>query len=177
MRGDTFFQVYTEQAEKMVYLLRDRLALTGNEILLDAYGGIGTLALPLAQYVEQVISMEIQPQATAQAERNAQINNINNAVFYTGKVEDLLSELTMRPDVVILDPPRKGCEPQVIDYLREYAPQRIVYVSCNAATQARDLARFCADGLYELVHVQPIDFFPQTSHVESIAFLNHKIGK
>jgi 23S rRNA (uracil1939-C5)-methyltransferase len=172
LRGDTFFQVYTEQAEKMVYLLRDRLALTGKEILLDAYGGIGTLALPLAQYVGQVIAMEIQPQATAQAERNAQLNDINNATFYTGKVEELLSELTARPDVVILDPPRKGCESKVISYLREYAPPRIVYVSCNAATQARDLERFCADGLYKLVQVQPIDFFPQTSHVESVAFLN-----
>ncbi len=171
LRGDTFFQVYTEQAEKMLNLIEAELELEGTEVLLDAYAGIGTIALPLAEQVKQAIAIEIQPQATAQGKLNAELNGIDNVVFHTGKVEELISTLNLQPDIVILDPPRKGCEPEVIAYLRENPPDRLVYVSCNPATQARDLKLLCAGSLYELTRIQPIDFFPQTSHVEAIAFL------
>lgn len=174
LRGDTFFQVYTEQAEKMLNLIEAELELEGTEILLDAYAGIGTIALPLAEQVKQAIAIEIQPQATAQGKLNAELNGIDNVVFHTGKVEELISTLNLKPDIVILDPPRKGCEPEVIKYLRENPPDRLVYVSCNPATQARDLKLLCEGSLYELTRIQPIDFFPQTSHVEAIAFLKVK---
>ncbi len=171
LRGDTFFQVYTEQAEKMFNIIESELQLEGTEVLLDAYAGIGTIALPLAEQVKQAIAIEIQPQATAQGKLNAELNGIDNVVFHTGKVEELIGTLNLQPDIVILDPPRKGCEPEVITFLRENAPERIVYVSCNPATQARDLKLLCEGDRYQLTRIQPIDFFPQTSHVEAIAFL------
>jgi 23S rRNA (uracil1939-C5)-methyltransferase len=171
LRADTFFQVYTEQAEKMLKVIETELHLEGTEILLDAYAGIGTIALPLAEQVKQAIAIEIQPQATAQGKLNAELNGIDNVVFHTGKVEDLISTLDLQPDIVILDPPRKGCELSVIQYLREHAPDRLVYVSCNPATQARDLKLLCEGDRYHITRIQPIDFFPQTSHVEAIAFL------
>ncbi len=171
LRADTFFQVYTEQAEKMLKVIEAELNLEGTEILLDAYAGIGTIALPLAEQVKQAIAIEIQPQATAQGKLNAELNGIDNVVFHTGKVEDLISTLDVQPDIVILDPPRKGCELSVIQYLREHAADRLVYVSCNPATQARDLKLLCEGDRYHITRIQPIDFFPQTSHVEAIAFL------
>lgn len=171
LRADTFFQVYTEQAEKMLKIIEAELNLEGTEILLDAYAGIGTIALPLAEQVKQAIAIEIQPQATAQGKLNAELNGIDNVVFHTGKVEDLIGTLNVQPDIVILDPPRKGCELSVIQYLREHSPDRIVYVSCNPATQARDIKLLCEGDRYQITRIQPIDFFPQTSHVEAIAFL------
>jgi len=171
LRADTFFQVYTEQAEKMLKIIEAELNLEGTEILLDAYAGIGTIALPLAEQVKQAIAIEIQPQATAQGKLNAELNGIDNVVFHTGKVEDLIGTLNVQPDIVILDPPRKGCELSVIQYLRKHSPDRIVYVSCNPATQARDIKLLCEGDRYQITRIQPIDFFPQTSHVEAIAFL------
>ncbi len=171
LRGDTFFQVYTEQAERMLKIIEAELNLEGTEVILDAYAGIGTIALPLAEQVKQAIAIEIQPQATAQGKLNAELNGIDNVVFHTGKVEELIDTLDIYPDIVILDPPRKGCEPEVIKYLREKCPDRLVYVSCNPATQARDLKLLCEGDRYHLTRIQPIDFFPQTSHVEAIAFL------
>lgn len=181
LRGDTFFQVYTEQAEKMLSVIASTLDLQGTEVIVDAYAGIGTIALPLAEQVQQAIAIEIQPQATAQGKLNASLNGIDNVTFYTGKVEDLLEQVikenNVQPDVVILDPPRKGCESSVINYLRGdnlscVMPDRLVYVSCNPATQARDLKLLCEGDRYKLTRIQPIDFFPQTSHVEAIAFLS-----
>lgn len=172
LRGDTFFQVYTEQAEQMLKIIEAELKLEGTEVLLDAYAGIGTIALPLAEQVKQAIAIEIQPQATAQGKLNAELNGIDNVVFHTGKVEELIGTLNLHPDIVILDPPRKGCEPEVITFLRENAPDRLVYVSCNPATQARDLKLLCEGDRYQITRIQPIDFFPQTSHVEAIAFLS-----
>lgn len=171
LRGDTFFQVYTEQAERMLKIIEAELDLKGTEVLLDAYAGIGTIALPLAEQVKQAIAIEIQPQATAQGKLNAELNGIDNVFFHTGKVEELISTLNLQPDIVILDPPRRGCEPEVIKYLREHPADRLVYVSCNPATQARDLKLLCEGDLYQLTRIQPIDFFPQTSHVEAITFL------
>ncbi|MEE3717821.1 23S rRNA (uracil(1939)-C(5))-methyltransferase RlmD [Tumidithrix elongata RA019] len=171
LRADTFFQVYTEQAEAMVSVIQEELGLQGHELLLDAYAGIGTISLPLAQSVKQVIAIEIQPQATQQAILNAQMNGIDNIQFLTGKVEDLLPTLEIQPDITILDPPRKGCEPSAIAHLHSHPSQQIAYVSCNPATLARDLNLLCADNAYRITRIQPFDFFPQTSHVESVTFL------
>ncbi len=168
---DTFFQVNTQTAEALLYEIQSELNLQGNEILVDAYCGIGTLTLPLAKQVHLAIGLEIQQSSVASAKINAQYNHINNVAFHSGKVEEILSRISTKPDIVILDPPRKGCDRTVIETLRKVKPARIVYVSCKAATQARDLHQLCQDGLYTLSRVQPADFFPQTSHVEVAAFL------
>jgi 23S rRNA (uracil1939-C5)-methyltransferase len=175
IRPDTFFQVHTEQAEALLHVVLEHLKLQGSEVVLDAYCGIGTLTLPLAQRVQQAIGLEVEPEAVAQARLNAELNAIANVSFQVGAVEECLSELQVNPDIVLLDPPRKGCEPVVIETLRQMQPQRIVYISCNPATLARDLKQLCADGSYNLTRVQPADFFPQTSHIESAAFLERTI--
>ena len=171
IKPETFFQVNTETAEALLYEIESELNLQGNEILVDAYCGIGTLTLPLAKQVHLAIGLEIQQSAVISAKINAQYNHINNVTFHSGKVEELLSRISYKPDIVILDPPRKGCDRTVIKTLRQVKPARIVYVSCKAATLARDLQQLCQDSLYTLSRVQPADFFPQTAHVEVAAFL------
>ncbi|RAM51108.1 MAG: 23S rRNA (uracil(1939)-C(5))-methyltransferase RlmD [Hapalosiphonaceae cyanobacterium JJU2] len=171
IRPDTFFQVYTETAESLLQVIQSELHLQGTEVLLDAYCGIGTLTLPLAKQVRQAIGLEIQPEAVEQAIDNAKYNQINNVTFMTGAVEKLLPQLEIKPDIVLLDPPRKGCDRQVVETLLEFQPERIVYVSCKVATLARDLKIFCENSVYNLIRVQPADFFPQTAHVEAAAFL------
>ncbi|MDM9384301.1 23S rRNA (uracil(1939)-C(5))-methyltransferase RlmD [Chlorogloeopsis sp. ULAP01] len=171
VRPDTFFQVYTETAEALLQVIQSQLNLQGHEVLLDAYCGIGTLTLPLAKQVRQAIGLEIQPEAVEQAILNAHSNQINNVSFITGEVEKILPQLQIKPDIVLLDPPRKGCDRQVIETLLSNQPQRIVYVSCKATTLARDLKLLCKHGVYTVKLVQPADFFPQTAHVEAAAFL------
>ncbi|AHJ31504.1 23S rRNA (uracil(1939)-C(5))-methyltransferase RlmD [Nodularia spumigena CS-584] len=168
---DTFFQVYTEAAEALLQVIQSELNLQGQELLIDAYCGMGTLTLPLAKQVRQAIGIELQPEAVQQAIVNAQHNDINNVTFQVGAVEKLLPEMGIVPDVVLLDPPRKGCDRAVIDSLLRSKPSRIVYVSCKVATLARDLKLLCEDGQYTITRVQPADFFPQTAHVEAVAFL------
>ncbi|NRB08787.1 MAG: 23S rRNA (uracil(1939)-C(5))-methyltransferase RlmD [Richelia sp.] len=172
IRGDTFFQVYTETAEALLEVIKSELKLTGDEIVIDAYCGIGTLTLPLAKQVRQVIGLEVQGSAVAQATFNAQHNGIENVSFQVGAVEKILPQMHLQPDIVLLDPPRKGCERAVIDSLRQSRPNHIVYVSCKASTFARDLKLLCDNGMYNLKRVQPADFFPQTSHVEVAAFMS-----
>lgn len=193
---DTFFQVNTKTAEKLIELVIQELVLNGSEVIVDAYCGIGTFTLPLAKYLQQVgvsdndsiekvgedlseigaaqgmaIGLEVQPVAIKQAQFNAEINHLTNVSFYEGKVENLLPQLEVKPDVVLLDPPRKGCDRSVLETLLQILPERIVYISCKPATLARDLKFLCSTGKYELSKVQPVDFFPQTSHVECAAFL------
>jgi len=168
---ETFFQVNTEAAEGLLNAIAQQLALQGDEVLVDAYCGIGTFTLPLAQRVRQAIGLEVQPASVEQAQLNAQRNGISNVIFKTGTVETLLPQLGITPDVVLLDPPRKGCDREVIETLLDTLPGRIVYISCKPATLARDLKLLCQTGSYQLTHVQPADFFPQTSHVECAAFL------
>ncbi len=168
---DTFFQVNTEQAESMLSLIIETLNLQGTERLVDAYCGVGTMALPLSRHVAQVIGLESQSEAVEQAQRNAKLNGIENVEFRVGAVEQVLQTLDGTADIVLMDPPRKGCDRQVIETLRQQRPRRIVYVSCKPSTQARDLKLLCESGEYRLVSVQPVDFFPQTAHVESVAFL------
>ncbi len=176
LRLDTFFQVYTEQAEAAIATLRDRLALQGTETLVDAYAGVGTLVLPLAGAVQSAIAIERHPGAVALGQRNAQINGIANVEFVTAAVEAYLPTLPQAPAVVILDPPRKGCDPAVLAALRSRSPQRLAYMSCNPHTLARDLKHLCADGAFTLDSIHPFDFFPQTPHVEAIAFLRRGTG-
>lgn len=171
LRADTFFQVNTEAAEALLEEIINQLHLQGDEVLLDAYCGIGTFTLPLAKRVQQAIGLEVQPAAVEQAQLNAQLNNLTNTSFRAGEVEKLLPQLGLTPDIVLIDPPRKGCDPTVLETLVQIQPSRIVYVSCKPATLARDLKFLCNAGGYHLTHVQPADFFPQTSHVECAAFL------
>nr|WP_277882856.1 23S rRNA (uracil(1939)-C(5))-methyltransferase RlmD [Leptolyngbya sp. FACHB-671] len=180
IRPTTFFQVNTEQAEALLQVIMQELNLQGNEVLLDAYCGIGTLTLPLAQRVQQAIGLEVQSESVEQASLNADLNNIENVSFQAGAVEDLLPKMVTTaernegtaPTIVLLDPPRKGCDPAVINALLQSKPNRIVYVSCNPSTLARDLKLLCQAGDYRLTRVQPADFFPQTPHVECAAFLS-----
>ncbi|BAY14823.1 23S rRNA methyltransferase/RumA [Anabaenopsis circularis NIES-21] len=171
IRPDTFFQVSTETAEALLEVIQSELNLQGDEVLVDAYCGIGTLTLPLAKQVRQAVGLEVQAQAVEQAILNAERNSIHNVTFQVGAVENLLPQMGIIPNVVILDPPRKGCDRSVIDSLLRSKPARIVYVSCKVATLARDLKLLCQGGVYTLTRVQPADFFPQTSHVEAAAFL------
>jgi 23S rRNA (uracil1939-C5)-methyltransferase len=177
VRPNTFFQVYTETAEALLEVIKSELNLQGNELLIDAYCGIGTLTLPLAKQARQAIGLELQPAAVEQANFNAQHNKIENVSFQVGAVEKLLPAMEMIPDVVLLDPPRKGCDRAVIDSLLRSKPLSIVYVSCKVSTLARDLRLLCQDGQYTITRIQPADFFPQTAHVEVAAFLVRSDGK
>ena len=163
--------VFTEQAEAILDKILESLQLNGTETIIDAYCGVGSLTLPLAKQAESVLGIEVQTEAIRQAKQNARLNDINNVRFKTGKVEQVLAELTLTPDVVLLDPPRKGCDGTVIDSIKRLRPSRVVYLSCNPATLARDLQMLCNEAQYRLDWVQPVDFFPQTAHIESLAFL------
>ena len=171
LRADTFFQVNTEAAEALLQVIVGELNLHGSEVLVDAYCGIGTFTLPLAKQVKIAIGLEVQPAAIEQAKLNAELNDLKNVDFQVGTVESLLPALGLTPDIVLLDPPRKGCDRAVLETIKEIKPNRIVYVSCKPATLARDLKILCENGDYKLARVQPADFFPQTSHVECVAFL------
>lgn len=171
IQPSTFFQVNTTQAEKLLEHIQSELHLTGEEVLLDAYCGVGTFTLPLARQVKRCIGLESFTESVTQAETNAALNGIENVAFKIGDVAALLPQIEETPDIVLLDPPRKGCEPEFIDALIAMKPERIVYVSCNPATLARDLKILCETGGYTVRRIQPADFFPQTSHVECAAFL------
>jgi 23S rRNA (uracil1939-C5)-methyltransferase len=171
LKADTFFQIYTEQAETILNLIIDRAGFTGTETLIDAYCGIGTFTLPLSKRVKRVVGIEVHSTSVVQARANARLNGINNVEFRTGEVEELLPQMEMAADVILLDPPRTGCDRAVLDALTEMQPAQIIYISCKPATLARDLQVLCEQGNYQLAHVQPADFFPQTAHVECVAFL------
>lgn len=171
LSSDTFFQVNTEAAETLLRFLLPKLYLQGTETLIDAYCGIGAFTLPLSQQVKMAYGIESYAKSIEKAKFNAEINDINNVHFLVGKVEESLVDLKVDSDVLILDPPRKGCDRRVIEVIRHLLPYRLVYISCQPATLARDLALICQDGVYKLQEIQPIDFFPQTAHVECIAFL------
>ncbi|ACK71704.1 RNA methyltransferase, TrmA family [Gloeothece citriformis PCC 7424] len=174
LRPETFFQINTQAAEILLGVIFDTLELKGNETLIDAYCGIGTFTLPLAQRVGRAIGIEVYRSSTIQAQENAKLNRLLNVSFIPGAVETVLPQLDLIPDIILLDPPRKGCDKTVIETLLKLKPSRLVYISCQPATLARDLKLLCSDGSYNLTGVQPVDFFPQTSHVESVAFISHQ---
>ena len=177
----SFYQVNPEQTEKLYSLALEYAGLTGQESVWDLYCGIGTISLFLAQKAKQVYGVEIVPQAIEDARNNASINGITNAEFFVGKAEEVLPEFyeshkgkddTMsRPDVIVVDPPRKGCDRLCLDTILKMQPARVVYVSCDSATLARDLRILC-DGGYELKKVRPVDQFAHTGHVETVCLLS-----
>ncbi|MCK4260300.1 MAG: 23S rRNA (uracil(1939)-C(5))-methyltransferase RlmD [Halanaerobiales bacterium] len=171
--AQSFFQVNTLQTRVLYDQVVKYAELSGSEVVLDAYCGIGTISLYVAQNAGVVHAIEVVPQAIEDAERNALLNGVNNTFFYTGLVEEVLPRLAedgVRCDIVIVDPPRKGCEKEVLAVFGETQPERIVYVSCNPTTLARDLAILIDYG-YEVVEVQPVDMFANTYHVECVVKL------
>ena len=168
----SFFQVNTPQAETLAKLVKES-ALggepSGQEFVVDAYAGVGTFAVLLSPHVARVLAVE----ESAAAIKDAMVNldGIANVELVKGKVEDALPTLLQRPDAVLLDPSRNGCHRRVIDALIELKPLKIVYVSCDPATLARDLRLLCEEGIFTLVDVQPVDMFPQTYHIECVAAL------
>lgn len=170
----SFYQVNPVQTEKLYSIALEYAGLTGTETVWDLYCGIGTISLFMAKRAKQVYGIEIIEQAIADARANAKRNGINNVEFYVGKAEAVLPDLHEKEgiyaDVICVDPPRKGCDAACLDTILKMLPDRIVYVSCDSATLARDLKYLCANG-YELQRIRAVDLFPQTVHVETIVKL------
>ena len=175
----SFFQVNTAQASVLYSKALEYAGLTGRQVVLDAYCGTGTITLFLAQKAYKVYGIEIVKPAILDAQKNARANHIKNAEFIVGDAGIVMPRLYkqgIRPDVIVVDPPRAGCTPTVLETFANMKPERIVYVSCNPASLARDIG--ILDGLgYKVQEIQPVDMFSQTSHVESIALLQRKISK
>ncbi len=172
----SFYQTNSEQAYNLYKITRNFAGLTGNELVYDLYTGTGTIANFVASKARQVIGIEYVPEAIEDAKVNAGINGINNALFFAGDMKDMLTQEFIneygRPDVIITDPPRAGMHQDVVDVILFAEPQRIVYVSCNPATQARDLQLL--DPKYKVTAVQPVDMFPHTHHVENVVLLERR---
>ncbi|AOV06781.1 23S rRNA (uracil(1939)-C(5))-methyltransferase RlmD [Sporosarcina ureilytica] len=169
----SFYQINPEQTEVLYGQALEYAQLTGNETVIDAYCGIGTISLFLAKQAKEVYGVEIVPQAIEDAKRNAELNAIDNAHFEAGPAEVVIPNWYAegkRFDVLMVDPPRKGCDEKLLETILEYKPKRIVYVSCNPATLARDL-RILEEGGYRTQEVQPVEMFAQSSHVECVAWL------
>lgn len=169
----SFYQTNTEQAYHLYCVARDFANLTGNELVYDLYTGTGTIANFVARKAKKVIGIEYVPEAIEDAKVNSEINGIDNTLFYAGDMKDILTEEFIskhgRPDVIITDPPRAGMHEDVVNTILQARPKRIVYVSCNPATQARDLAFM--DSQYKVAAVRPVDMFPHTPHVENVVLL------
>ena len=180
----SFYQVNPVQTEKLYGLALEYADLKGNETVWDLYCGIGTISLFLAQKAKQVYGVEIVPQAIDDAKQNAQINAIENAEFFVGKAEEVLPEYyknyarehhgeNAHADVIVVDPPRKGCDETLLETIVKMQPEKVVYVSCDSATLARDLKYLCANG-YEMKIVRGVDQFPNTVHIETVCLLSNR---
>ena len=172
----SFYQTNSEQAYELYKVTRDFADLKPTDVLYDLYTGTGTIANFCARRAAKVVGVEYVPEAIEDAKINSQINGIENTVFYAGDMKDVMSDEFIarngRPDVIILDPPRAGVDERVLDVIKRAAPERMVYVSCNTSTQARDLALL--DEMYEILAVQPVDMFPHTHHVENVVKLRKR---
>ncbi|MFC6291016.1 23S rRNA (uracil(1939)-C(5))-methyltransferase RlmD [Levilactobacillus angrenensis] len=173
----SFYQVNPQQTEKLYQMAIDKAGLTGKETVIDAYCGIGTISLALAKHAKRVYGVDIVPEAIEDAKVNAQKNHLANVEFAVDKAEDQMAkwqEAGIKPDVVVVDPPRKGLAESLIDSTAKMGPKKVVYVSCNPATLVRDVARFQELGYDIDGPIQPVDQFPQTPHVESVTVLVKK---
>ena len=172
----SFYQTNTEQAYHLYSVAREFAELTGNELVYDLYTGTGTIANFVAKKAKKVIGIEYVPEAIEDAKVNSEVNGIENTLFFAGDMKDILTDEFIaeygRPDVIITDPPRAGMHPDVVKTILNAAPDRIVYVSCNPATQARDLQAM--DAYYQVAEVQPVDMFPHTPHVENVVLLTKR---
>ncbi|MGA1429846.1 MAG: 23S rRNA (uracil(1939)-C(5))-methyltransferase RlmD [Vulcanococcus sp.] len=168
---ETFFQVNTAQAERLVAPLQAFFEAGSSGTVIDAYCGIGTFSLPLAKNGLQVLGLELHGASVEQAQANAERNGIGTAFFEQADVASVLADRLRMAGSLLVDPPRKGLSAEALAAIQESKPERIAYISCNPSTLARDLAQLCGDGSYQLLSVQPVDFFPQTSHVECLALL------
>ncbi|AEJ23198.1 23S rRNA (uracil(1939)-C(5))-methyltransferase RlmD [Weissella koreensis] len=167
----SFYQVNPQTTEKLYSMAVEKAGLTGEELVIDAYSGIGTISLSVAAKARRVVGVEIVQGAVEDAKRNAKINGIENVEFELGKAEDKMVEwqaAELQPDVIFVDPPRKGLTPELIDAATGMQPTKIVYISCNPATLARDAEHLLANGYQIDGSVQPIDQFPQTTHIETV---------
>ncbi len=173
----SFYQVNREQTEKLYAAALEYAGLTGTETVWDLYCGIGTISLFLARQAKKVCGVEAVTAAVEDARANALMNGITNTDFYAGRAEEVLPEMYSkkgaRADVIVVDPPRKGCSPAVLETISQMAPERVVYVSCNPSTLARDLKILCENS-YELRQAQPVDMFPQTTGIETAALICRK---
>ena len=172
INDQSFYQINVPQTKKLYEIAVNYAGLTGNEIVLDAYCGIGTIALATAHNAQHVYGVEVVPEAIEDAKVNAKLNGFVNTTFVAGPAEEVILDWQkqgIRPDVVTVDPPRKGCDITFIETLNQLQPEKIVYVSCNPSTQLRDVQLLLAQ--YELIDVTPVDMFPHTTHVETVALL------
>ena len=176
INAKSFYQTNSEQAYELYKITRDFAGLTGNEIVYDLYTGTGTIAQFVSKNAKKVVGVEAVPEAIADAKENAVRNNITNCNFFVGDMKIVFNEAFIaqngKPDVIITDPPRDGMHKDVIEQILKIAPEKVVYVSCNSATQARDLALM--DEKYKVTRVRPVDMFPQTHHVENVVLLEKR---
>jgi 23S rRNA (uracil1939-C5)-methyltransferase len=176
INAKSFYQTNSAQAHKLYKIARDFAGLNGNEIVYDLYTGTGTIAQFVASKAKKVVGVEAVPQAIDDARENAKMNQIENTVFYAGDMAEVFTDEFIsengQPDLIITDPPRDGMHKKVVSQILKILPERIVYISCNSATQARDLALMKDD--YSIERTQAVDMFPQTHHVENVVLLKRK---
>ena len=176
INAKSFYQTNSEQAYELYKITRDFAELTGNEIVFDLYTGTGTIAQFISKKAKKVIGIESVPDAIDAAKENAKLNNIKNTAFYVGDMKKVFNDQFIDrhgiPDVIITDPPRDGMHKDVVEQLLKISANKIVYVSCNSATQARDLAILDED--YKVTKTQAVDMFPQTFHVENVVLLEKR---
>ncbi|AXT20244.1 23S rRNA (uracil(1939)-C(5))-methyltransferase RlmD [Flavobacteriaceae bacterium AU392] len=176
INAKSFYQTNSEQAYELYKIARDFAGLTGDELVYDLYTGTGTIAQFVAKQAKKVIGVEAVPDAIIAAKENAQLNSINNVDFYVGDMKTVFNDTFIathgQPDIIITDPPRDGMHKDVVQQILNIAPSKIVYVSCNSATQARDLALM--DAIYKVTRTQAVDMFPQTHHVENVVLLEKR---
>jgi 23S rRNA (uracil1939-C5)-methyltransferase len=173
---NSFYQVNPIQAETLYNLANEYALLTGNEIILDAYCGTGTIGLTMAKNAKKIIGVELNPEATNDAKENARLNNIENATFYNEDAGEFIAKLANKKekiDIVITDPPRAGCSREFLKSLIALSPKRVVYISCNPDTLSRDIGVLTRAG-YNVKKIQPVDMFPYTNHIECVVRLDRR---
>ena len=177
INAKSFYQTNSDQAYELYKITREFAGLTGDELVYDLYTGTGTIAQFVAKQAKKVVGIEAVPVAIEDAKANAKLNNIENVAFFAGDMKNIFNAgfiaANGKPDVIITDPPRDGMHKDVVQQILNIAPKKVVYVSCNSATQARDLQLM--DAIYKVTKVQAVDMFPQTHHVENVVLLERRL--